>query len=150
MSFYPSLGVGGHCIPVDSLYLLNKAREIGASFQSIVTADTINREMPNYYLGKVTEKVGNLNNKKILVIGVSYKVNVADTRETPAKNLIYSLRSKGAIVLWHDDLVQEWNGEVSTNLSPKFDLAILVTPHSYIDLSQLGQIPIINTRGENF
>jgi UDP-N-acetyl-D-glucosamine dehydrogenase len=150
MPFYPSLGVGGHCIPVDSLYLLNKARDLGISFQSILTADNINNNMPNYFLDKVENKLGDIINKKILVIGVAYKPNVADTRETPASNLIESLRNKGAIVSWHDELVQKWNGEVSTQISPRFDFAIIVTPHSYIDLSKLGSVPIINTRGENF
>jgi UDP-N-acetyl-D-glucosamine dehydrogenase len=91
--------------------------------------------------------LGTLAQKKILVVGVAYKPDVADTRETPAHDLIASLRAHGAIVAWHDDLVQSWNGESSTPLSENHDLAILVNPHSNCDLSNLGSTPVLNTRG---
>ena len=83
MPFYPSLGVGGHCIPVDPLYLADKAREIGAPTRFIDLADQINQEMPGYFVGRAEEKIGGLEGKKVLVIGVSYKPNVADVRATP-------------------------------------------------------------------
>jgi len=147
MPFYPSIGVGGHCIPVDPLYLANKAREIGAPTRFIDLADQINQEMPGYFVGRAEEKIGGLKGKKVLVIGVSYKPNVGDVRETPVKALVLRLKNKGAQVSWHDDLVKEWNGEKSVALSNKYDLAILATPHDYLDLSKLGDIPILNTRG---
>ena len=147
MPFYPSVGVGGHCIPVDPLYLSNKAREIGAPTRFINLADQINREMPGYFVGRAEEKLGGLKNKKVLVVGVSYKPNVVDVRETPVSALINGLREKGAQVSWHDDLVKEWNGEKSVPLSSDFDLVIIATPHDYLDLTKLGNVPILNTRG---
>jgi len=147
MPFYPSIGVGGHCIPVDPLYLANKAREIGTSTRFIDLADQINQEMPGYFVGRAEEKIGELKGKKVLVIGVSYKPNVADVRETPVETLILGLKNKGAEVFWHDDLVKEWNGEKSVALSNEYDLAILATPHAYLDLTKLGDVPILNTRG---
>jgi UDP-N-acetyl-D-glucosamine dehydrogenase len=147
MPFYPSIGVGGHCIPVDPLYLTNKAREIGAPTRFIDLADQINQETPGYFVGRAEEKIGGLKGKKVLVIGVSYKPNVADVRETPAEALILGLRNKGAEVFWHDDLVKEWNDEKSVALSNVYDLAIIATPHAYLDLTKLGDVPILNTRG---
>ena len=147
MPFYPSIGVGGHCIPVDPLYLANKAREIGAPTRFIELADQINQEMPGYFVGRAEEKVGGLKSKKVLVVGVSYKPNVADVRESPVEALIAGLKQKGAQVFWHDDLVKEWNGEESVALSNEYDLAIIATPHTYLDLTKLGDMPILNTRG---
>jgi UDP-N-acetyl-D-glucosamine dehydrogenase len=147
MPFYPSIGVGGHCIPVDPLYLANKAREIGAPTRFIDLADSINQEMPGYFVGRAEEKIGGLKGKKILVIGVSYKPNLADVRETPVEALILGLKNKGAEVFWHDNLVKEWNGGKSVDLSNKYDLAILATPHDYLDLTKLGDVPALNTRG---
>jgi len=146
MPFYPSIGVGGHCIPVDPIYLSDKAREIGAPTRFIDLADQINKEMPGYFVTRAEEKFGALTGKKVLVIGVSYKPNVADVRETPVEALILGLKDKGAKVTWHDDLVKEWNGDKSVALSSDFDLAILATLHDYLDLSILGDVPILNTR----
>ena len=147
MPFYPSIGVGGHCIPVDPLYLASKAREIGAPTRFIDLADQINQERPDYFVGRAEEKLGGLKGKKVLVVGVSYKPNVADVRETPVEALILGLKQKGAQVVWHDDLVKEWNGDKSVALSSDFDLAIIATPHDYLDLTKLGNVPILNTRG---
>jgi len=147
MPFYPSVGVGGHCIPVDPLYLSNKARELGASTRFIDLADQINQEMPGHFVGRAEEKLSGLKNKKILVVGVAYKPNVADVRETPAAALISGLRNKGAQVSWHDDLVKEWNGEKSVDLKPGFDLAIIAAPHAYLDLKKLGDTLVLDTRG---
>ena len=147
MPFYPSIGVGGHCIPVDPLYLSNKALEIGAPTRFIDLADQINQEMPGYFVGRAEEKLGGLKAKKVLVVGVSYKPNVADVRESPVAALITGLKQKGAQVSWHDELVKEWNGEKSVTLSIDFDLAIIATPHDYLDLTKLGDVPILNTRG---
>ena len=147
MPFYPSIGVGGHCIPVDPLYLANKAREIGAPTRFIDLADQINQEIPDYFVGRAEEKLGGLKGAKVLVVGVSYKPNVADVRETPVEALILGLKQKGAMVVWHDDLVKEWNSEKSVPLSSDFDLAIIATPHDYLDLTRLGNVPILNTRG---
>ena len=147
MPFYPSIGVGGHCIPVDPIYLASTAREIGAEIKMINSADKVNQEIPDYFVGRAYEKINGLNGKNILVVGVAYKANVSDTRESAAEKLIASLKRRGANVFWHDELVNEWNGERSTPLSSYFDLAILVTPHDDINLEALGETPILNTRG---
>ena len=147
MSFYPSIGVGGHCIPVDPLYLANKAGEIGVPTKLIDLASQLNRELPDYFVNRAEEKIGNLMGKKILILGVSYKPNIADVRETPVNKLIECLRKKGADVSWNDELVKEWNGEKSSALSSNYDLAILATPHDYLDLAALENVPILNTRG---
>ena len=147
MPFYPSVGVGGHCIPVDPLYLAEAAREVGAPVRFIELADEINLGMPTYFVGRASEMLGGLKDKKVLVIGVSYKPNVADIRETPVEALISGLKKSGAVVSWHDDLVKSWNGENSVALGSGFDLAILATPHDYLDLSLLGSTPLLNTRG---
>jgi UDP-N-acetyl-D-glucosamine dehydrogenase len=147
MPFYPSVGVGGHCIPVDPLYLAEAAREAGAPSRFIELADEINLGMPTYFVGRASEMLGGLKDKKVLVIGVAYKPNVADVRETPVEALISGLKKSGAVVSWHDDLVKSWNGESSTSLGSGFDLAILATPHDYLDLGLLGSTPLLNTRG---
>jgi UDP-N-acetyl-D-glucosamine dehydrogenase len=147
MPFYPSVGVGGHCIPVDPLYLAEAARAAGAPSRFIELADEINLAMPTYFVGRASEMLGGLKDKKVLVIGVSYKPNVADIRETPVEALIAGLGKSGAVVSWHDDLVKNWNGQSSVALGSGFDLAILATPHDYLDLSVLGNTPLLNTRG---
>lgn len=147
MPFYPGAGVGGHCIPVDPSYLAATAREIGAPMRFIELAHEINLSMPSYFAGVATGILGSLTGKKILVVGIAYKPDVADMRETPAAGLIALLRSAGAIVSWHDELVGHWNGESSTPLASGFDLAILVNPHTDTDFGALGDTRILNTRG---
>jgi UDP-N-acetyl-D-glucosamine dehydrogenase len=147
MPFYPSIGVGGHCIPVDPLYMSSKAAEVGIKTKMIDLAIEINQEIPDYFVGRAEETVGSLASKRILVVGVAYKPNIADVRQTPVEALMTGLKQKGAQVSWHDDLVKEWNAEKSVALSSDFDLAIIATPHDYLDLSKLGNVPILNTRG---
>ena len=147
MPFYPSIGAGGHCIPVDPIYLANAAKSVGVPSRFIELADQVNLEMPGYFVGRAEERLGSLKAKKVLVIGVSYKPNIADVRESPVEGLITGLRQKNADVSWHDDLVKEWNGEKSVALSNQYDLAILATPHDYLDLTKLGNVPVLNTRG---
>ena len=146
MPFYPSVGVGGHCIPVDPMYLSNKANEMGAQTRFIDLANQINQEMPKFFIERAEEILHGLDGKEILVVGVAYKPNVGDVRETPVQSLVTGLRSKGAQVAWHDDLVNEWNNEKSVELKDGFDLAIIATPHSYLDLLKLGDTPILDTR----
>ena len=147
MPFYPGAGVGGHCIPVDPSYLVAKAQEMGVPTRFIDLATDLNQSLPSYFTGVASGILGGLTGKKILVVGIAYKPEVADVRETPAEGLIHQLRAKGAEVSWHDGLVEEWNGEKSVELTPDFDLAILVNPHSNTDLSALGSIRVLNTRG---
>ena len=146
MPFTPGLGAGGHCIPVDPLYLVEKSHRIGVTQHIIKTADEINKNMPTYFINVAQEKLKELKGKKILIVGVSYKPNVADVRETPVAALISGLIEKGAHVSWHDDLVKEWNDEKSVDLTAGFDLGIIATPHPYMDLTNLGDTPILDTR----
>lgn len=147
MAFYPSIGVGGHCIPVDPIYLSHTAKGVEIQTKMIDSAVEINQFMPNYFVYRAEKILGNLEQKKILVLGVAYKPNISDTRETPAEALILGLRASGALVDWHDDLVKIWNGTNSSDLTEEYDLAIIATPHDYLDLTKLGNVPILNTRG---
>jgi UDP-N-acetyl-D-glucosamine dehydrogenase len=146
LPFHPSLGIGGHCIPVDPLYLSNKAKEIGVDTKFIDLADQINHEIPKHVVVRAELRIGKLHCKNILIIGVSYKENIADVRETPVKQLIDLLREKGAFVSWHDDLVKEWNGEKSTPITDTYDLIILATQHDNVDIRKFDTSKILNTR----
>lgn len=146
MQFFPSIGVGGHCIPVDPLYLSSKAEKIGAPTKFIELAMKVNDQITSVVVTRAQTILGSLVNKNIIVLGVSYKSNIADVRETPVRGLILKLRQEGAKVSWHDELVKEWNGEKSSPLSPKYDLAIIATPHDDLDFQLLGGTPIINSR----
>ena len=106
----------------------------------------VNSTRPEYFVAKANKILHGLAGKKILLVGVAYKPNVSDVRETPVEKLLRALESQGAIVSWHDDLVREWHGQTSTQLSPNFDLAILCTPHDYLDLQPLEKTLILNTR----
>ena len=147
MPFYPGVGVGGHCIPVDPMYLSTKAREIGTPSRFIELAHDINLSLPSYFAGVAKGVLGELNGKRILVVGVAYKPDVADSRETPAWGLINTLRAAGANVFWHDDLVKSWKNETSSAIDGSYDLAILANPHTDTKLEFLGNTPILNTRG---
>jgi UDP-N-acetyl-D-glucosamine dehydrogenase len=147
MPFFPSLGVGGHCIPVDPIYLLEKAKLVDAPITMIKEAIKVNSELPLHFVRQAEVKIHGLEGKSILILGVSYKPNISDTRETPAEPLIKLLRNKGAKVAWHDELVNTWNGEKSVKISDTYDLAILASVHDMMDLSELGSVPILDTRG---
>jgi UDP-N-acetyl-D-glucosamine dehydrogenase len=147
--FYPSIGIGGHCIPVDPVYLLTNALDNGASLNMVEAALNVNNVMPRYFASWAEKEIGSLNEKKILVIGVAYKANISDVRETPVESLVLELKTKGANVSWHDDLVKVWKGEKSVELSDDFDLAIIAARHDYIDLTKIGKVPILNLRGSN-
>ena len=129
MSFNPGPGVGGHCIPVDPSYLAHVANQVGVPATFIKRANEVNLAMPAYVVKRVVAGAGgSISGKSVVVIGVSYKANVADTRETPAAAVIDLLRAQGATVVWHDDLVGNWRGETSTPLTAH-DIAVLVTKH---------------------
>jgi UDP-N-acetyl-D-glucosamine dehydrogenase len=133
MKFTPSAGVGGHCIPVDPTYLAAVAEEHGAPATFIRRANEVNLEMSEYIVRRVAaDNGGNLQGKSVLVVGVAYKPNVADVRETAAELVIQHLRSQGAVVSWHDDIVGSWKGESSTPLNGA-DIAVVVTKHDLVD-----------------
>lgn len=133
MKFMPSAGVGGHCIPVDPSYLAHTAAELGVPATFIERANEVNLEMAKYVVDRVTaDNGGSLQGKKIQVVGVAYKPNVADVRETPAEPVIEELKKAGASVTWSDDLVSSWMGQESTPLGGA-DIAIVVTMHAVTD-----------------
>ena len=133
MKFNPSAGVGGHCIPVDPSYLAYAAAAKGIPATFIERANEVNLEMPKYVVARVSaDNGGSLKEKKVQVIGVSYKPNVADVRETPAELVIEELKRVGADVNWHDDVVGRWKGESSTALGGA-EVAIVVTLHDVVD-----------------
>ena len=134
MQFNPGPGVGGHCIPVDPSYLAHVANQVGVPATFIKRANEVNLAMPAYVVKRVVASVGgSIMGKKVVVVGVSYKSNVADTRETPAAAVIDLLREQGATVTWHDDVVGTWRGESSTQISGA-DVAVVVTKHDGVDL----------------
>ncbi len=133
MKFTPSAGVGGHCIPVDPTYLAAVAEEHGAPATFIRRANEVNLDMSKYIVNRIAADNGrSLKGKNVLVVGVTYKPNVADVRETAAELVIEHLRSQGAIVSWHDDVVGNWKGESSAPLHGA-DISVVVTKHDSVD-----------------
>lgn len=150
MKFTPSAGVGGHCIPVDPTYLAAVAEEYGAPATFIRRANEVNLEMSKYVVDRVqADNGGSLEGKSVLVVGVAYKPNVADVRETAAELVIEHLRHRGAVVSWHDEVVGSWNGESSAPLSGA-DIAVVVTKHDDVKVRDiLGSAPyVFDTTGK--
>jgi UDP-N-acetyl-D-glucosamine dehydrogenase len=132
MKFTPSAGVGGHCIPVDPTYLAAVAEENGAPATFIRRANEVNLEMSEYIVDRIqADNDGSLQGKSVLVVGVAYKPNVADVRETAAELVIKHLRDRGAVVSWHDEVVGTWHGESSAPLSGA-DIAVVITKHDVV------------------
>lgn len=137
MKFTPSAGVGGHCIPVDPTYLAAVAEEHGAPATFIRRANEVNLEMSKYVVDRVqADNGGTLAGKNVLVVGVAYKPNVADVRETAAELVIEHLHERGAVVSWHDDVVGNWKSESSAPLSGA-DIAVVVTMHDSVKASDV-------------
>jgi UDP-N-acetyl-D-glucosamine dehydrogenase len=138
MAFNPGPGVGGHCIPVDPSYLAHVANQVGVPATFIKRANEVNLAMPAYVVKRVIAgSGGSIEGRKIVVVGVSYKSNVADTRETPAAAVIDLLREQGATVTWHDDLVATWRGESSSPITGA-DIAVVVTKHDGVDVAAIN------------
>ena len=138
MPFRPGVGVGGHCIPVDPLYLSWWARQNGGRAEFVEAADSISHLMPKYVaqraLGLVEPRISN---PKVLILGVAYKPGVGDVRETPVSELRDHLLSLGAIVAWHDPLVPTWEGSKPVDLDWQCDVAILAVKQPGTNLEQL-------------
>jgi len=150
MKFTPSAGVGGHCIPVDPTYLAAVAEENGAPATFIRRANEVNREMSEYIVNRVqADNDGSLQGKNVLVVGVAYKPNVADVRETAAELVIKHLRDRGAVVSWHDEVVGFWHGESSAPLSGA-DIAVVITKHDVVnEINILASAPyVFDTTGK--
>ena len=150
MKFMPSAGVGGHCIPVDPSYLAHTAAGLGVPATFIERANEVNLEMSKYVVDRVkADNGGSLAGKTVQVVGVAYKPNVADVRETPAEPVIEELKKSGAIVTWSDDLVANWLGQKSTALGGA-EIAIVVTLHAATDAKKvLASAPyVFDTTGK--
>jgi len=142
MRFYPGPGLGGHCIPIDPLYLSWKLRTLNYKARFIELAGEVNSEMPSYVLTKIVAGLNDqkkpVNGSKILVVGVAYKKDIDDTRESPAFDIINLLRARGADVSYHDPFVESLriNGEVLTGQpleAADYDCAVIATDHTGID-----------------
>jgi UDP-N-acetyl-D-glucosamine dehydrogenase len=140
MKFLPGAGVGGHCIPVDPMYLNFIANTTKSKATLISLSDNINRQMPAYKISCI-EKIlnSNLIDKNVIVVGIAYKQNVSDIRESPAISVLNLLREKGAQTQWHDDVVGTWNTESSSNIDNQ-DIAIVITLHDDLDIEKLRKI----------
>ena len=140
MPFRPSLGVGGHCIAIDPVYLLEFAREINVDMK-ILNDSLLKRNNVEFVLAEIKKRLGpKLDDLTVQVAGLSYKQDVADTRESPSTHLIKILRENGLNVIWHDDLVGNWEGENSQAITNKIDLGIIVTLHSDMNLEPWQEI----------
>ena len=138
MPFRPGVGVGGHCIPVDPLYLTWWARQNGERATFVELADSVNHAMPKYVAERALSMVnGNIKNPKVLILGVAYKPGVGDVRETPVSELRDLLKVKGADIAWHDPLVKVWEGSNPVDLDWDCDVAILATKQPGMNLEEL-------------
>jgi len=161
MPFYPGPGLGGHCIPIDPFYLTWKAREYGVSTRFIELAGEINTSMPEFVVHRVMEALNHhgksVKGSKILMLGLAYKADVDDDRESPSYHLMDKLEDMGAVVSYNDPFVpvirpsREWSkfaGRKSVDINNTYDLILIATPHSEykkIDFSSYN-IPIVDTR----
>jgi len=145
MHFEPGPGLGGHCIPVDPFYLTWKAREFGFYTEFVELAGKVNENMPYFCRSLISQalnhgKERSLKGSKVLVLGVAYKADIGDVRESPALKLIGLLRNAGSEVSYHDPYVPELpeHGLSSVALDPAaYDCVAIVTAHSSIDYDRL-------------
>ena len=155
MPFYPGPGLGGHCIPIDPFYLTWKAREYGQSTRFIELAGEINTRMPEHVVNCVASALNEfkkpLNGSKVLVLGLAYKANVDDDRESPSYVLMELLKQRGAEVAYHDPFVPvirptrehpQWVGTRSIAWSQpniaSYDCVLIATAHACVDYKQLA------------
>jgi len=151
MAFYPGPGIGGHCIPVDPLYLSWKVRLTGYEAQFIALADQINRAMPEHVVNLVTEALNDrgrpVKGSSVLILGVTYKADVNDVRESPALEVIAMLVHKGAQVSYADPFTPQLNGEggrklAAVELTPEgleaADCVLILTSHSAFDYAMIS------------
>jgi len=151
MKFTPGPGLGGHCIPIDPLYLSWKMKTLNYTARFIELASEINTNMPRYVVTRIQDALNRykkaLNGSKILILGVAYKPNINDMRESPALDIIHMLAEKGALVSYHDPYVPEINYENIHMSSEKdlwasvesADLVAIITNHSKYDYNMIGE-----------
>ena len=160
-AFYPGPGLGGHCIPIDPFYLTWKAREFECHTRFIELAGEINTSMPDYVVGKVMlalNDVGKpLKGARILILGLAYKANVDDDRESPSYRMMEKLEEMGGVVSYNDPYIPAirpsreyagYAGRRSVPVSGEYDLLLIATAHDeYRDLDLLSyDIPVVDTR----
>jgi UDP-N-acetyl-D-glucosamine dehydrogenase len=143
MAFQPGPGLGGHCIPLDPYYLAWKAREFDFNTRFVELAGEINNNMPYFCRSVISQALNHgaqksLKGSKILLVGVAYKADIDDVRESPAEKLLKLLRNAGADVAYHDPFVTEFDGLRSVPLDPgAYDCVAIVTAHTTIDYDKL-------------
>lgn len=138
MKFNPGIGVGGHCIPIDPAYLNWWAKTFNINLQLVENSFKINNNIPQLIIKRISSILRKeLEESKILVVGISYKSNVADFRESPALKILNRLRMKGAIVAWHDDNITEWLGEKSVPIDWECDLVVIAVEQPGVDYSAI-------------
>jgi UDP-N-acetyl-D-glucosamine dehydrogenase len=143
MPFQPGPGLGGHCIPLDPYYLAWKAREYDFATRFIELAGEVNNNMPYFCRSVISQAMNHglqksLSGSRILILGVAYKADIGDTRETPAEKLVELLRNAGANVSYHDPHVPEFDGMRSAALEPEaYDCVAIVTAHNAIDYADV-------------
>ena len=138
MPFRPGVGVGGHCIPIDPLYLTWWARKNGSRAGFVELAASINHNMPKYVAARALDMVEvGVTNPKILILGVAYKSGIGDVRETPVSELRDYLKAQNADVAWHDPLVSVWGGSNPVDLEWECDVAILAIKQPGMNLNGL-------------
>lgn len=147
MPFRPGVGIGGHCIPVDPMYLTWWARKDGLQASLVERSDEISRQMPGYVADRALAIVANkTKNPRVLILGVAYKPGVSDVRETPSKQLKESLLQKGAEVAWVDPLVLNWEGTEPVSENWNCDVAIIAIKQTGINIQSLLDkgVPILD------
>jgi UDP-N-acetyl-D-glucosamine dehydrogenase len=150
MRFTPSVGVGGHCIPVDPMYLSWWAEKNGNRASIIDHSDEINVGMPIYVSRRVRELVdAKSSSRRVLIMGVAYKPGVRDVRETPATALRDDLISNGYEVGWIDPLVSDWEGSLPVDISWECDVAVIATAQPGLPVTEISArgIPILDCTG---
>ncbi len=160
MSFKPGPGLGGHCIPIDPFYLTWKAREYDFYTEFIELAGKVNANMPYFCRSLISQALNHgsqksLKGSRLLVLGVSYKADIDDVRESPAEKIIKLLQKAGAEVAYHDPHVAEFNGLRSVEYAPQaYDCVVIVTAHTAIDYDELVEraqlvVDLRNATGRN-
>jgi len=138
MPFRPGVGVGGHCIPVDPLYLTWWGRKHGSSMEIVESAASVNNAMPKYVAQRALAMVDpSISNPRVLILGVAYKPGLGDVRETPVSELRTHLNNAGADVAWHDPFVSEWEDSKPVDLKWECDVAILAIRQPGADIEKL-------------
>jgi len=146
MPFRPGAGAGGHCIPVDPVYLMKWSDRFEFKFNLLENAIRINLEMPLYIASRLKNMLGKKINPKVLILGIGYKPGLSDVRESPSEKLFKILENSGITVKWYDPLISKWTKEQCLNLDEIFDAAILVTNQPGMDIKQLlhNGVPILD------